>query len=95
MDKSIFGYDPDIGCPFDDSEMEMVESWKGFSVGDTVEFRQDPDYMGTCYNPWIRGIVIAIGVNAKFLDGDPFVAFSLRVEGNLLFKTHRDIHHVV
>lgn len=94
MGKSIFGYDPIIGCPFDDSALEMVDNWRGFSIGDTVEFLGHNE-LGTTHHPLIRGEVIAIGENAKYWDGEPFVAFAVRVKGSICFKTHRDIHHVI
>ena len=94
MDKSIFGYDPIIGCPFDDSEMKMVEKWKGFSVGDTIEFK-GPSELGTRHHPWIQGKIIAIGVNAKYLNGAPFIAFAVQVEKSVRFITQHNIHHIV
>lgn len=94
MDKSIFGYDPIIGCPFDDSEMKMVESWKGFVIGSKVEFR-GPNKLGTVEFPLVQGEIIAIGENAKYLNGAPFIAFAVRVENGVCFKTHRDIWHVL
>lgn len=94
MDKNIFAYDPLIGCPFDDSEMQMVESWKGFSVGTMVEFL-GPNDIGTTRHLRIRGIISAIGENAKYFDGKPFVAFAIQVKDGIYFKTHQDIYHVL
>ena len=93
MDKRVFVSDPLIGCPFDDSEMRMVQNYKEFSVGNTVEF-QGPNELGTTHRPWIRGKIIAIGKNAKLWNGDPFVAFAVQVGENVYIKTHRDIRRI-
>jgi hypothetical protein len=94
MDKNVFGYDPIIGCPFDDSAMAMVESWKGFTVGTVVEFRGQ-NKLGTMAQPLVQGEIIAIGENAKYLNGDPFTAFMIRTGNTVHFKTHREIWHVL
>lgn len=93
MDKRIFQFDPLIGCPFDDSEMKMVNSWGGFFVGDQVKFSCPPK-PGARPRYRIQGKVVAIGDNAKFLDGDPFTAFAVRVGKRVYIKTHHDVYHV-
>lgn len=90
MEKQVFAGDPFIGCPFDDSKMQMVESWKGLSLGDLVEFEGLND-RGIV---WLQGEIIAIGENARYLNGCPFVAFAIRVGTSTYLKTHREVHHV-
>lgn len=87
-DKSIFGFDPIIGCPFDDSEMQMVEEWRGFRVGMQVAFRKLPMHI-------FQGEVVAIGQNAKYLNGTSFTAFAVKIENVIHFTTHREVHHIV
>ncbi len=73
MDKSIFRTDLFIGCPFDDSEMELVESHGNLKLGCSHTF--------THADNELTGEVVAIGKNAKYLDGTPFTALIILVNG--------------
>lgn len=86
----IFGYDPLIGCPFDDSEMMMVEHVTVYMVGGRVSFR-GPYHIGTMIFPTIRGRIIAIGENAKFWNGDSFTALAVQVGSDIYFKHGTDV----
>lgn len=90
MGTSIFGYDPLIGCPFDDAEMVMVKEDSGFKIGAWVTFR-GPNRIWTTIFPTIRGRIIAIGKNAKYLNGEPFTALAIQVGSGIYFKTNHDI----
>lgn len=94
MGAAIFGYDPLIGCPFDDSEMRMVDMSGKFKVGNRVTFR-GPNHLGTMIFPIVRGRVIAIGENAKFLNGEPFIALAIQVGASIYFKHGSDIQDVI
>lgn len=85
---SIFGFDPAIGCPFDDSEMKMVEEWRGFKIGMQVDF-------SPIHRQQLRGEIISIGENAKHFDGTPFVAFAIKASDGIHCQTHRGIFHVL
>lgn len=90
MGAAIFGYDPLLGCPFDDSEMKIVEESNGFRLGSWVTFR-GPNHLGTMVFPTIRGRIIAIGENAKYLNGDPFTALAVQVGSGIYFKHGSDV----
>ena len=90
MGKAIFGYDPLIGCPFDDSEMKLVEESGGLKVGGKVQFR-GLNKIGTMNFPTVRGRILTIGDNAKYLNGDAFVALAIQVGSTIHFKTATDI----
>ncbi len=89
MGKSIF-HQPIIGCPFDDSDMTMVNAEGGISLGQCVSFL-GPNKLGTMIFPRIRGKVIAIGKNAKYLNGDPFTALIIHAGRKVFFKTAREV----
>ena len=93
MNKSIFSCDPILGCPFDDSEVRMVENWNGFNIGNTVEF-QGVNHIGAT-SEWIKGKIIAIGENAKYLNGGQFVAFAIKVDDVIHLTTHHRVLHVI
>lgn len=86
--KHFFESHPFIGCPFDASGMRMVEEWRGFKVGMQAEFSG----LGSSQN---RGTIVAIGENAKYLDGAVFTAFAVQVGQRIHIKTHREIWHVL
>jgi hypothetical protein len=73
VDKTAFNADPFIGCPFDSSDIELVQDGRGLSVGQQVEF-QTP-------SGWKLGTVAFIGANAKYCDGTSFTAFVVRRRG--------------
>lgn len=85
MGCAIFGYDPIIGCPFDDSEMKMVESHENFTIGTKVCFR-GPNKLGTMDFPRVKGKIIAIGENAKYSNGEPFTVLAIQVGSKIFFK---------
>lgn len=87
-DKSIFAFDPILGCPFDDDEMKMVEEWRGFKTGMQAGFRK-------CSTVEFCGTVVAIGEGAKYFDGVPFVAFAIEVDGRTHFTTHKEVYHIL
>lgn len=84
---SIFGFDLAIGCPFDDSQMELVEEWNGFKVGMKVGIPKFPCGI-------LRGEIIAIGDKAKYLKGEPFVAFAVKTVDTIYFKRDGEIVHI-
>ncbi len=90
-EMDIFSTDPFIGAPFDISEMNTVEKWKGFCLGDTVEFNIGHSKPGDIHNRWIQGEIIAIGENAKYTNGDLFVAIAVQVGQKVYLKTHREV----
>ena len=90
MGAAIFGYDPIIGCPFDDSVMKIVEEVGPYKVGKRVTFR-GPNKLGTMVFPTIRGRIIAIGDNAKYLNGEPFTALAVQVGSRICFKHGKDV----
>ncbi|MFA5997049.1 MAG: hypothetical protein WC791_01015 [Candidatus Paceibacterota bacterium] len=85
---SFFGFDPVIGCPFDDSEMKQVEEWRGFKVGAQVDIL-------TREHSTLRGEILTIGENGKFFDGKPFVAFAVKTNEGIKFRTHQEILHAL
>lgn len=84
MGKAIFAFDPIIGCPFDDSELVMVETHDGRSVGERVTFK-GPNKLGTRVHPIKTGKIVAIGANAKYGDGQSFTAFAVQSAGGIRF----------
>lgn len=93
MEKKIFDFDPFIGCPFDRSEMTMVQSHGQISVGKMATFR-GPNIIGTMHHPQVKGEVIAIGENAKYCNGQPFVAFAIRVGNTVHLKSDDEVQQV-
>lgn len=87
-DKSIFGFDPAIGGPFDDSEMKMVEEWRGFKVGMQVGVNIFPKNDA-------HGKIVAVGEDAKYLNGKRFTAFAVEIDEVTLIATHKEIYHIV
>lgn len=79
---------------FDDSEVEMVQVWEAFTVGQKVEF-QDLSKRPRMDRPWVQGEIVAIGDNAKLFNGDPVVIFAIWVGDVIHLKTDSDIRHVV
>ncbi len=73
MNKEIFDIDPFIGCPFDNSEMEIVTEFGDLKVGATYSFVHNKEEK--------TGEIFAIGKNAKYLDGTPFTALIVRCNG--------------
>lgn len=90
MGLAIFGYDPIIGCPFDNSAMNIVDEVGAYKVGRRVTFR-GPNKLGTMEFPTIRGKIIAIGNNAKYLNGKPFVALAVQVGSGIYIKHGGDV----
>ncbi len=89
MGTAIFGFDPIIGCPFDDSEMEMVESDGRRKIGDHYFFL-GPNRLGTMEFPVVRGRIIAIGEGAKYLNGECFTALAIQVGASIVFKSRQE-----
>lgn len=89
LGAAIFGYDPLIGCPFDDSEMEMVEASGTCRVGERYAFL-GPNRLGTMEFPVVRGRIIAVGHNAKYLNGDRFTALAIQVGASIVFKSRSE-----
>jgi hypothetical protein len=89
MGKAVFAFDPFIGCPFDDSELVMVENHDSRSVGERVKFK-GPNKLGTRVHPIKNGKIVAIGANAKYLNGERFTAFAVQSAGGIRFMTEKD-----
>ena len=90
MGAAIFGYDPVIGCPFDDTEMKIVEEVGAYKVGGRVPFR-GRNQLGTMEFPAVRGRIIAIGDNAKYGNGEPFTALAVQVGSGVHIKHGSDV----
>ncbi len=90
MGKAIFGYDPIIGCPFDDADMRLVEAEGALRLGERVTFK-GPNKLGTMTFPIRHGRIIAIGAQAKYLNGDPFTALAVQVGSGVFFKTAKEV----
>ncbi len=86
----VFNADPFIGCPFDSSDMQLVETHGRHSVGGPAKFEGLND-IGTRNHPVLEGEILAIGENAKYLDGQPFTAFAIKVDDRVYFKTESDL----
>jgi hypothetical protein len=89
MGKAVFAFDPIIGCPFDDSELVMVERHDGRSVGERVSFK-GPNKLGTRVHPVRSGKIVAIGANAKYADGKRFTAFAVQSAGGIRLMTEKE-----
>ncbi|MDB5260222.1 MAG: hypothetical protein JWN37_453 [Candidatus Nomurabacteria bacterium] len=88
---AIFSTDPIIGCPFDPSEMEMVEiGGNGQRVGEWLYFRDTK--RGSTEERTKRGRILAIGRNAKFLSralnskGLRFTAYAVQMGARVVIK---------
>lgn len=90
LGKCAFGYDPLIGCPFDDSEMRVVPQSGEYRLRDMVSFL-GRNKSGTSDKPVIRGKIVAIGENAKYLNGDAFTILAIQVGGNVYYKHSTDL----
>ena len=83
--KRAFNTDPFIGCPFDSSELKLVESAEGISIGQRVSFRDIGEVR-------LFGVVQAIGAGAKYGDGTTFTAVLINSGDTIFLKTTDDIY---
>jgi hypothetical protein len=81
--KAGEGRDPFLGCPFDQSEMYLAETAGFRRLGDHVEFRERQET--------VRGVIIAIGENAKHEDGCPFTALAIKSGNRIYIKTGQEL----
>lgn len=78
-----FYFDPFIGCPFDTSELTLVDEVDGYKRKQSVILNK----LGTD----IPGTLYAIGVNAKYLDGNKFTAVIIKVDTQYHLATIAEI----
>lgn len=78
MDKGIFNTDTFLDCPFDNSELILIENHGDFSIGDKVQF-YGLNKIGSTEKEIHTGTIFAIGENAKYLDGTYFTAVIVKV----------------
>lgn len=82
--RDIFETDPFIQCPFDSSELKVVESHDGVSVGDHVTFLMEKGPEACT--------IKHIGKKAKYCNGDYFTALLVqRADGREALRTTKEI----
>jgi len=88
--KSTLEFNPFSGCQFQDKEAEIVETYEGFTTGDSVGIEGEPA-LGTVHKSLIVGKIIAIATNVIYTPGQVVPLFAVQVADGYYRKTSREI----